>query len=83
LTEAHTDEEVNIIVNKFSESMNEMMEAGFFDSAKPTFENKAEAKNKAKEDSPVEGARLGRDKNGNPAWFITDPDRPGKYVQVK
>jgi hypothetical protein len=33
-------------------------------------------------ESPVPGARLGRDKEGNPAWFIMDPDRPGKYLQV-
>ena len=31
---------------------------------------------------PVAGARLGRDKDGNPGWFIADPDRPGKYLQV-
>jgi hypothetical protein len=31
----------------------------------------------------VPGARLGRDNEGNPAWFIADPDQPGKYLQVK
>jgi hypothetical protein len=25
---------------------------------------------------------LGRDKEGHPAWFITDPNRPGKYLQL-
>jgi acyl transferase domain-containing protein/acyl carrier protein len=28
-------------------------------------------------------AKLGRDRAGNPAWFIPDPDRPGKYLQVE
>lgn len=28
------------------------------------------------------GARLGRDAHGKPAWFVPDPNRPGKYVQV-
>jgi acyl transferase domain-containing protein len=32
---------------------------------------------------PVPGARLGRDAQGNPAWFVPDPNRPGKYLQVK
>jgi acyl transferase domain-containing protein len=32
---------------------------------------------------PVSGARLGRDAQGNPAWFVPDPNRPGKYMQVK
>jgi len=27
-------------------------------------------------------ARLGRDERGRPAWFVPDPDRPGKFVQV-
>jgi acyl transferase domain-containing protein len=31
---------------------------------------------------PAPGARLGRDAAGNEAWFVPDPDRPGKYLQV-
>jgi hypothetical protein len=31
---------------------------------------------------PVAGARLGRTPDGQPAWFISDPDRPGKYMQL-
>lgn len=31
---------------------------------------------------PIPGARLGRDAAGNEAWFVPDPDRPGKYLQV-
>ena len=31
---------------------------------------------------PVPGARLGRDAAGNEAWFVPDPDRPGKYLLV-
>jgi acyl transferase domain-containing protein len=32
---------------------------------------------------PVPGARLGRDAQGNPGWFVPDPNRPGKYLQVR
>jgi acyl transferase domain-containing protein/glutamate-1-semialdehyde aminotransferase len=32
---------------------------------------------------PQPGAKLGRDRQGNPAWFIPDPDRAGKYLQVQ
>lgn len=28
------------------------------------------------------GARLGRDAEGNPAWFVPDPQRAGAYVQL-
>jgi glutamate-1-semialdehyde aminotransferase len=83
LTEAHTNEEVDTIVSKFEESVNEMIEAGFFASAKQNQEIKIDAKPEVKEEPPVEGARLGKDNDGNPAWFITDPNRPGKYMQVK
>lgn len=31
----------------------------------------------------VAGARLGRDERGQPAWFVPDPDRPGKYLKVE
>jgi hypothetical protein len=32
--------------------------------------------------SPYLGARLGRDPDGIPAWYVSDPERPGKYLQV-
>jgi acyl carrier protein len=31
---------------------------------------------------PVPGARLGRDATGKEAWFVPDPERPGKYLKV-
>jgi hypothetical protein len=32
--------------------------------------------------APQPGARLGRDPEGTPAWYVSDPGRPGKYLQV-
>ena len=31
---------------------------------------------------PVMGARLGKDQDGNPAWFVPNPDAPGKFMRV-
>jgi amino acid adenylation domain-containing protein len=31
---------------------------------------------------PAAHARLGRDERGRPAWFVPDPNRPGKFIQV-
>ena len=31
---------------------------------------------------PVPGARLGRDPNGNPAWYVPNPAEPGKFVKL-
>lgn len=32
---------------------------------------------------PVQGSKLGRDENGNPAWFIEDPNQNGNFVKIK
>ncbi|TDD95786.1 polyketide synthase [Flavobacterium cellulosilyticum] len=32
---------------------------------------------------PVLGGKLGRDENGNPAWFIEDPNQKGKFVNIE
>lgn len=31
---------------------------------------------------PFPGARLGRDKEGRPGWYISDKNTPGKFIQV-
>jgi acyl carrier protein len=31
---------------------------------------------------PVPGARLGRDENGNPAWYIPDPSHNGNFIKL-
>lgn len=79
LTASHTKAEVDKIIDAFRESVNEMIESGFFPS------KKAEAKEEFNPfmESPFPGARLGRDKDGNPGWFIVDSNNPGKYLQVK
>jgi len=30
----------------------------------------------------VPGAKLGKDRDGRPAWFVPNPDAPGKFVKV-
>ncbi|UHG91353.1 polyketide synthase [Spirosoma oryzicola] len=86
LTEAHTDKEIDTIVDRFSKSVNELIEAGFLD-AKLTLTSRVQMASVevAGEGAfpPVQGARLGRDKTGNPAWFVPNPEQPGKYLQVK
>ena len=81
LTAAHTDEEVDTIISKFGESVLELIEAGFMPSEKSQQTNALQ--NGLSIAPPVPGAKLGRDKDGNPGWFISDDDNPGKYLQVK
>ncbi len=79
-TESHTLEELDAISTAFSESINELIQARFLLSAIDKSGNFANLE--IENIQPVEGARLGRDRDGNPAWFIADPENPGKYLQV-
>ena len=80
LTEAHTSEEVQSIVAAFEESATAMAAAGFLGFCGEKTETKIMP---VKEAPPVSGARLGKDKEGNPAWFVPNPQQNGKYLQVK
>ncbi len=77
MTTAHTTDDTRLIVNAFKDSVREAQESGFlpghaaeaaavFDPARP----------------PVPGARLGKDPQGQPAWFVPNPDNPAKYMKV-
>jgi amino acid adenylation domain-containing protein len=77
MTTAHTAEDIQRVVTAFKESVQELQEADFlprrkapmavvFDSRKP----------------PVDGARLGKDPEGKPAWFVRNPDNPEKFLKV-
>ena len=81
VTESHTGAELNSIIEAFEDSVKLLISAGFLESKKnysPDIRIE-----KTENEPPVPGARLGRDREGNPAWFIADPENPGKYLQVK
>ncbi|MFC5412532.1 amino acid adenylation domain-containing protein [Larkinella bovis] len=82
ITEAHTDAEVDRVIELFYESIREMIEADIFKSNPTTSAPQAHPVY-ALNEPPVPDARLGRDKEGNPAWFVADPAQPGKYLQIK
>ncbi|MGA8277613.1 MAG: aminotransferase class III-fold pyridoxal phosphate-dependent enzyme, partial [Rhodanobacteraceae bacterium] len=76
-TTAHAEADFVAIAEAFKESVVELQASDFlprrrniaalsFDAAKP----------------PIPGARLGKDSTGKPAWFIANPDSPGKYIKV-
>jgi glutamate-1-semialdehyde aminotransferase len=70
ITTAHTPEDFDRIVSAFTDSLVEMRRAGCLpasgDAVAP----------------PVPGARRGKRPDGRDAWFLPDPDRPGKYLEV-
>ncbi len=76
-TTAHSEADVQLIATAFKDSVRELQESDFlprhkvpvamvFDAAKP----------------PVPGARLGKDADGKPAWFVPNPKDPAKYLKV-
>ncbi|AMJ68152.1 peptide synthetase [Hymenobacter sp. PAMC 26628] len=83
MTEAHTDADVDLIADLLLAGVREMLEAGFFQAAPvaghvvPAALSPAPALNQP----PVPGARLGRDRNGNPGWFVANGST-GDYVKV-
>jgi glutamate-1-semialdehyde aminotransferase len=77
-TTAHTAEDFAKIKNAFKEAVAELIASDFipgrvvaapklFDANRP----------------PVAGARLGRDADGQPGWFVANPDSPGKFMKVE
>lgn len=84
MTEAHTMDDVEFIIDAFVKSADEMIAAGFYKELKAS-NHKTVRKNGCNSFNtlPVPGAKLGRDKDGNPGWFIAHPEEPGKYLQIK
>jgi glutamate-1-semialdehyde aminotransferase len=84
ITEAHTDAEIDLVIKLFYESIQEMIDADIFKSNPKILPPKDTTERVyAFNEPPTPDARLGRDQDGNPAWFIADPDQPGKYLQIK
>jgi acyl transferase domain-containing protein len=77
MTTAHSAEDIAAIVTAFKESVLELQEAEFIPRRKPSAAVLMDATR-----PPVPGARLGRDTDGRPAWFIPNPDAPGKFLKV-
>ena len=72
LTLAHTDADLDHVLSAFNHTITEMQAATFL--PEPIVDAQTAA--------PPPGARQGRDSAGNPAWFVPDPNRPGKYLQI-
>jgi amino acid adenylation domain-containing protein len=77
LTTAHTPQDIAVIKTAFKEAVAELQEADFIprrtDAAPAAFDASR---------PPVPGARIGKDPSGNPAWFVPNPEQPGKYLRL-
>ena len=78
-TTAHTEADFAHITKAFKESLVELQEGGFIPGRRPASRSEALDQNSP----PAPGARLGRDQDGNPAWFVPNPDSPGKFMRLE
>lgn len=83
LSAAHGEAEVAFIVDAFKKAIREMQAGAFLPRAATGPAPAAGAAGFDPAKPPVPGARLGRDRRGNPAWFVPSDSEPGKYVPVK
>lgn len=77
LTTAHTAQDVAQIISAFQESVTELQAGGFLPRPKSGAGVVLDDAN-----PPVPGARIGKDEDGNAAWFIPNPEVPGKYLRL-
>jgi acyl transferase domain-containing protein len=85
LTTAHSRDDLQEVKDAFRNSVGTLVEMGFLElpgRKQALTVNASRPGGMTSMKPPVDGARLGRDKEGNPGWFVADPDRPGKYLQV-
>ncbi|MDZ8052911.1 MAG: aminotransferase class III-fold pyridoxal phosphate-dependent enzyme [Aulosira sp. ZfuVER01] len=87
LTTAHSEADLAFVMTVFKESLAEMQAAGFFATPAEEVTSRSQnavvvTNNSLRNCPPQPGAKLGRDPQGNPSWYIPDPERPGKYLQV-
>ncbi len=87
LTAAHQDEHIEKIIHAFKSSIEEMGAGGLLDKdgkglATVTAAQQYFADQGLKDKPKVKGARLGRDSDGNPAWFVEDEQHPGQYLMI-
>jgi amino acid adenylation domain-containing protein len=76
-TTAHTADDVAIIKTAFKESVLELQEADLLPKRGGESQKSLDAGK-----PPAPGARIGRDPDGRAAWFVPNPDSPGKYLRL-
>ena len=76
MTTAHTPADIATIKSAFKESIAELQAAEFL----PRRTSAMQIVDAGKPPEP--NAKLGRDKDGRPTWFVPDPNAPGKYVKA-
>jgi amino acid adenylation domain-containing protein len=76
-TTAHSEADFQAITHAYKDSVLELQESGFIPRHAATSRTVMDGAKPA-----VAGARLGRDPEGRPAWYLPNPEQPGKFMKV-
>ncbi|MGY3053453.1 amino acid adenylation domain-containing protein [Pedobacter sp. UYEF25] len=83
VTEAMTSDDIQKLIKVYVESLDEMINGGFFPSLNEKNPNFRKDEVVFENDNPpVKGAKLGLDDAGNPAWFLESVEERGKFLLV-
>jgi len=82
IIETHNQEDLEFVVQKFEESVLELLSHDFIRSEKIPDLKIPKVPESSFDIAPIPGALLGKDRDGNPAWFLPDDNIPGKYFQL-
>jgi acyl transferase domain-containing protein len=82
VTLGHTGEDLKFVINTFKASVVEMQELGLFPSHYVDSINRSVTGEVDFITPPVPGARLGKDEQGNPAWFVPDRESTNGFAKV-
>lgn len=93
ITTAHTTADIAFIISAVEKTCKELRESGFMpertypipvvNSVLGGHVRKLSERVISAMEPPVPGARMGRTPKGEPAWFVPDPNRQGKYLMVE
>jgi glutamate-1-semialdehyde aminotransferase/acyl carrier protein len=77
ITTAHSDADIARIATAFKDAVAELQDMELLPRRAATPKTVMDASRPV-----VPGARLGREPDGTPAWFVPNPEQPGKYMKV-
>lgn len=76
-TTAHSEADFQQITQAYKDSLSELQQAQLLPRHAATPRSVMDAAH-----PPVAGARLGREPDGRPAWFVPHPEHAGRYLKV-
>lgn len=84
LTTEIMEADVDRVIDSFKQSIGELLDVGFFGGIPKKANGLGHEKKHVVSwaSPPVPGAKLGKDQQGNPAWFLLDDENPGKYLKI-